>query len=198
MNLEIYNPSISSDFLSYAEAKKEYTKQRKIALKRIKRLKESGLETTIYEKYEPLLKPIKDFSTEQQLRKALYSAARYNTLKTGTVSGLKAAQKQYAETMRNRGYNVANKDVAALGRFIGKVKNYYKNEKQFDSERVINYFLEHKGKSASAEEVESVFRIWESGEKSKERRQKIKEDHASRRRQGRRERRQRRERRSRR
>lgn len=169
MEIEKLSPSISSSFLSYKEAKKLYSSQRKIALKRMKRIEESGLDVDFYKRYQMELKPIAEFKTEQQLRKALYAAARYNELKTSTLTGLKSAAKKYAESMRERGYDVKNKDAAALGAFIGKVKKYYRNEKQFDSERVINYFLEHKTKEATVEEVDRVFKIWESGERFDER-----------------------------
>lgn len=160
---EIYTPE-GAKSLTDKELRKEYSRLRSIARKRLERFEGTEwTDTQTYKAYKEGFKPIKDIKDERELRYQLTQVARFVTTETASVSGLEKQRKQAIETLNDRGYSFVNK------------KNYHKFTdfmeyvrtssiaKLYDSNQVAEFFEEslEKRKNMSEKDLQKSFKSWE-------------------------------------
>lgn len=140
LSKEFYEPSLSRAMFSDKEAKKEYTRLRRAANRRIESLQKSGYESSaIMRRYGKGFESSRGLSPEA-IREKLGEAAAFLSRKTSTVRGQKAALSSFVETMREKGYDFINKKNAAqFGRFMEAAKKHYGNIKAY-SEQILEMF----------------------------------------------------------
>lgn len=124
-----------------SELRKEYSRLRKIAQKRLARFvgtewEKSEVFKRNYGKY-PVLADIK---SPTQLRYELAALARFINAKTSSVSGLRQQRAKAIEALRDKGYTFVNrKNYWQFGEFM----DYYKTSKLnqiYDSEAALTVF----------------------------------------------------------
>ena len=124
--------------------RKEYTRLRKIANKRLNRLQASTYkETDLAKEYAggfALLADVKDLPRE------LTQLARFVASERSSVTGLKRIDKQTVETLHQHGYTFVNaKNVGQFGAFMEEMRQAGLS-KLYSSEFLANWWSE-KGKS---------------------------------------------------
>lgn len=124
-----------------SELRKEYSRLRKIAQKRLAHFVGTEWENTQtfkknYGKY-PVLADIK---TPAQLRKQLASLARYINASTSTVTGLQRQRRLTMEALKDKGYNFVTKaNFHEFTDFMDSFRN--RNlERIYDSEAALTVF----------------------------------------------------------
>lgn len=159
----MYNYEVANSAFVFTpkEARAEYARLRKIANRRLERLGASEFaNSTTYQNWSSGFEALPPDAPEREVRKALYDVGRFVNLKTSSVSGSRAAQKAFVETMQDRGYTFINKSNAQqFGEFMRDVKTH-KTYKGYDSERVADLFRLAKEKRISPEDMAKNFEFW--------------------------------------
>lgn len=157
-NYEVAN---SAFVFTLQEARAEYARLRKIANRRLERLGASEFATgTTYQNWSSGFEALPKDAPERDIRKALYDVGRFVNLKTSSVTGARAAQQRFIESMHERDYDFINKNNAQqFGEFMKEVKTH-KSYKGYDSERVANLFGKIKEKRISPEDAAKNFEYW--------------------------------------
>lgn len=104
--LNHYNPQYLMNNYTPSEIRKEYSRTRAIAVKRLTRLAKGGFgETSVY-KYNVFNTKKLSELTEKQIPLALSQLARFIDNPLSTVTGQKAQRKQKIEKLQSYGYDV--------------------------------------------------------------------------------------------
>lgn len=164
-----YDLSYQAEMFTLAEARKEYSKLRSIANKRIQRLGQSEFrKSTAYRNWSGGFTTLAGLAGESQIRKALYDVARFLKQRTGSVSGARKAQKEFIKTMQGMGYTFINKKNAAeFGEFMREVKKH-KDYKGRDSEQLVELFRTAKEKRIDTQSLAKNYETWFKNEKALE------------------------------
>lgn len=103
-----------------AAVRKEYTRLRDIAQKRLKRLKAAGLDDTqAYLKNYKHYPKLKDIKSDAELASRLSDLSRFITAKGSTVSGQKDIMKKSLTTLHDKGYKFVNEgNFRDFGKFM--------------------------------------------------------------------------------
>lgn len=103
-----YNPLHLQREHSEHELRKEYTRLRSIAVKRLARLEKAGYERTSVYKYfkKPVLKKLSDIKTMSNLAKSLAQLAQFIESPLSTVTGQKEQRKSKIEKLQSYGYEI--------------------------------------------------------------------------------------------
>lgn len=130
--------------LDETDIRDEYTRLRRIYLKRIKALKKAGYgdsKIVLYhseDKY-PTLTEIK---SDRQLKFALSGLADFVSRRTSTVTGIKAIQKDTVTTLNRRGYtSITSDNLKDFGRYMEEARDRSVS-RFFDSVRAAEMFDE--------------------------------------------------------
>ena len=156
-----YEPANSAFVFTPKEARAEYARLRKIANRRLERLGASEFANSrTYQNWSSGFEALPPDAPERDVRKALYDVGRFVNLKTSSVTGARAAQAEFIETMQERGYDFINKSNAQeFGEFMRDVKTH-KTYKGYDSERVAMLFGKLKEKRISTKDAAEYFEYW--------------------------------------
>lgn len=139
----LYQKTLSSSIFNLKEARAEYSRLRKIAVKRLKRMGEKAPDASIYQRYKDSFGFLDRKASESTVRKALAEVAYFTELKTSSLIGLTQARKKFVVRMQEKGYNKINLSNAdTFGRFMQAAKDYYESKKAFDSEKLYDFFFE--------------------------------------------------------
>lgn len=134
--IEYYNPQYIVNNYSPSEIRKEYSRIRAIAVKRLSRLAKSGFgETSVY-KYNVFNTKKLSELTEKQIPLALSQLARFIDNPLSTVTGQKAQRKQKIEKLRSYGYDVTEKNFQSFVDFM-ELLSQQAIDLQYDSEAVV-------------------------------------------------------------
>lgn len=165
-DLSVYNPQNSKSVFSLSEAKKEYSKLRSIARKRLERLGASEFAgSSTYKNWQEGFETVSELKSETKLRKALYDVARYLNLKTGSVSGAREARKKFVDTMNEMGYDWINeRNANEFGEFMREVKKH-EDYKGRDSEQLVELFKTAKDKRIDTQSLAQHYEKWFDNEK---------------------------------
>lgn len=125
----------------YAELKKEYTRLRDIAQKRLKRMGETEWATAdVYRQNVGKYPVIKDIGNKSELIDRLNAISRFVMAERGSVSGLERERRKSVAALKSHGYTFVTKEnFRAFAEFMGWAKATYGN-KAFSSERVYDVF----------------------------------------------------------
>lgn len=156
-----YEPANSAFVFTPKEARAEYARLRKIANRRLERLGASEFANSrTYQNWSSGFEALPPDAPERDVRKALYDVGRFVNLKTSSVSGSRAAQAEFIQTMHERGYDFVNKSNAQeFGEFMRDVKTH-KTYKGYDSERVAMLFGKLKEKRIDTKDAAEYFEYW--------------------------------------
>lgn len=143
---------LASSF-TYAEAKKEYTRLRNIANKRLKRLSEAGYEyTDIYRANAGKYPSVRSFETPRQLYQQLSALAWFISAKGSTVSGQKDTEAKIQATLSEHFGTPADMDLKKFGSFMEYMRAKYAG-KQYDSERAAKVYRESLKKGITLQQL---------------------------------------------
>lgn len=109
------------------EVRKEYTKLRDIAQKRLKRLEAAGMtDRAIYEKNVNHYPKLASIKTKSELAQRLSDLSRFVASSQSTVSGIKTREKKVVSTLHEHGFDFVNiENLRAFGDFM----DLYRDEK---------------------------------------------------------------------
>ena len=134
--IEQYNPQYLMNNYSASEIRKEYSRIRAIAVKRLTRLAKAGFgETSVY-KYNVFNTKKLSELTEKQIPLALSQLARFLVNPLSTVTGQKAQRKQKIEKLQSYGYDVNEKNFQTFVDFMDIISQQA-IDLQYDSEAVV-------------------------------------------------------------
>ena len=162
---ETYTPEGAKN-LTEKQLHKEYSRLRSIARKRLERFE--GTEWTdsqVYKLNAGVYKPLKEMTSERELRHLFSDLARFVMAKTSSVSGLEAQRKEAIGTLNDRGYDFVNKEnYREFAEFMeyARVSNL---NKMYDSKRIADFYEASEKKKLQNDELRSAFRSWSRNQK---------------------------------
>lgn len=138
---------------TYAEAKKEYTRLRNIANKRLTRLLEAGYgDTDIYRANAGKYPSYKTFSSPRDLYQALSSLAWFISARGSTVSGQRDMEDKIRDTLASNYGTPQDMDLKKFGNFMEFMRAKYQG-KEYDSERSAKIYRESLKKGISLDQL---------------------------------------------
>lgn len=146
--------------LTDREIRREYTRLRNIANKRIKALSKSEFtDTRIYQLNKEGFPSIKKL-TQRMMVSYLAQLASFVTAKSSSVTGLRELQKQTIETLHEHGYTWVNKsNLKEFGDFMEQMRD--KNiQKMYSSETIAEVWHAVKKHGVSTDDVRANFDFW--------------------------------------
>jgi hypothetical protein len=157
---ELYTPQGSKN-LTDKELRKEYSRLRSIARKRLERFEGTEwTDTQIYRLNAGQYKPLKEIGSERELRHLFSDIARFVNAEVSSVSTLEKQREKGVQTLNERGYDFVNKDnYRQFAEFMeyARVSNL---NKMYDSKRVAEFYEATEKKEMSNEELRKAFRSW--------------------------------------
>lgn len=156
----LYTPTGAKE-LTEKQLRKEYSRLRSIARKRLERFKGTEWETSqIYKYNKEGFKPLKEIKSDRELRHLLSDVARFITAERGSVSGLERERRKAVKTLNERGYTFVTKenfrDFAEFMEYV-RVSNL---GRVFDSKRVADFYEATERKGYSNQEMRDAFKSW--------------------------------------
>lgn len=158
----IYYPNQVLRILGLKELRKEYSRLRAIAVKRIKRLKESEFADAEILKYNTVeyYTPLKGM-TVRDIQYKISDLARFLDSPVSTVTGQRKRQAQTLATLKRHGYGfVTAKNLLSFGRWMEYAKAKAMS-KYFDSERAAEIFRDAE-EETGAEEMYKEYTQYET------------------------------------
>lgn len=139
----VYEPDNPFHPFTLKEARAEYSRLRKIAEKRLKRMAASSYgRSDIYRRYKDAFQPLPRGASEERVRKKLYEVAKFTELKTASVSGMKESRRKQVEAMQEQGYTrITEENIDAFNDYMERVKRFTA-AKNYDSEEIVDLFLD--------------------------------------------------------
>lgn len=134
--IEHYNPQYLVNNYSSSEMRKEYSRIRAIAVKRLTRLARAGFGKTSVYKYNVFNTKKLSELTEKQIPLALSQLARFIDNPLSTVTGQKSQRKQKIEKLQSYGYDVNEKNFQSFVEFM-ELLSQQAIDLQYDSEAVV-------------------------------------------------------------
>lgn len=140
-----------------AEVKKEYSRLRSIARKRLERLGKSDFASSqAYQMNKKGFKPLAQLQG-QQIYYNLNALMRFITAKASTVTGQKEIRAKEIRTLHEHGYTFVNvSNYFQFIEFMETVRNTT-NNMQLPSEEIADFFETHYKQSVSLEQLERDF-----------------------------------------
>lgn len=159
-NMEYYTKSaVASGVWTDSEIRKEYSRLRDIAQKRLQTLARSEPESFAYRKNVGQYPILSEIGTEGA-KELLPPLARFIGAKTGTVTGIREQRKAALETLHEHGYDFVNKsNIREFGRFM----EAYRADKALHvvgSEVAAELFGAAKERHINIEAIKEQFAMW--------------------------------------
>lgn len=120
VNLEMYTREAirNADVWTDSMVRREYSRLRDIAQKRLERLGRNEPESYAYRANKGQYAPARGQETEA-LRQQLPQLAKFIAAKTGSVTGIRAQRKKAVESLQSKGYAfVTQENIRAFGEFM--------------------------------------------------------------------------------
>lgn len=157
---DVYTP-IGAKSLTEPELRKEYSRLRSIANKRLKRFEGTEyIDTQQYIQNKGKYLPLKDIKSESDLRHLFSDVARFIKAETGSVSGLNKQRDKMIETFQDRGYDFVNKgNVRKFVDFMEYARNASLG-RMYDSKRVANLFDYAEENKIDSKDLKKIFNKW--------------------------------------
>lgn len=158
---EFYTPLWLKENLTQSEMRKEYSRLRSIANKRLERFKNTEWEdTNVYRYNKDRYVKLADVDNDVQLRFLLSDVSRFLSSKTGSITGLKEQRKAAINSLYESGYTFVNeKNFNKFTEFMEYSRIYFQN-RLYDSERVANLFEQLQNVNITGDEMLKTFRKW--------------------------------------
>lgn len=125
-----------------SDIRKEYERLRKVANRSIRAIGKSKYRTTQqYLETKDAFKPDSEY-TKREVAYKLSELARYVSLETATLAGLRRQEKKSIETLHSHGYDfVTSRNYLKFTEFMEEIREAFKEHK-YDSERVATVYEE--------------------------------------------------------
>ena len=147
--LDHYNPQYLMNNYTPYEIRKEYSRIRAIAVKRLTRLAKAGFgETSVY-KYNVFNTKKLSELTEKQIPLALSQLARFLDNPLSTVTGQKAQRKQKIEKLQSYGYDVNEKNFQSFVDFM-QLLSEQATDLEYDSDALVELWEASRDKVSPA------------------------------------------------
>lgn len=148
-----------SDF-DEKEMRREYSRLRKVSMKRIARLKKAGYDDRFIQYYEKRMPFLKDIHGKAALSKALSIQSRFIISSMSSVTGRRKQEQQSLQTLREHGYNIQKDDIREFGKFMQYARSLI-DSVFFDSARAATFFEENYNSDA----IDEMYREYQKREK---------------------------------
>lgn len=143
------------------EVRREYTRQRDIAVKRIKRMEERGQTGAFYQRYKESIPKARGL-TDEEIRYKLSRLADYNVSEYSTARGLQSLNQKTVDTLRQHGYTGINRNnLRDFGRFM----EFYRASsyaKQYSSKRVAKMYSRVRSGQRSRSGSAALLKAWDA------------------------------------
>ena len=148
------------------EVRKEYTRLRDIAQKRLKRMGNSiWSDTQTYLRNVHHYPKLKDIKSESELAARLSDLSRFITAQTSTVSGMEAQMKKSLKTLHEHDYNfVTRENYIFFGKFMEEYR-FQKLDEMYDSGDAADTFNALETQRVDPEKVKEDFEFWLQNQK---------------------------------
>lgn len=151
---------------SEAELRKEYSRLRSIARKRLERLATSEYnESAAYRLNRFKFKALAEIKNENELINRLSAVVDFLSARGSSVSGQKAMEKERIETLHEHGYDFVNKgNLREFGEFMQFLKARYPHVPSADETELRILFKGYKvlrAQAINAEQVQMLFDRWQ-------------------------------------
>ena len=159
-NLEYYTKSaIASGEWTDLEIRREYSRLRDIARKRLQTLAKNEPGSFAYKKNVGQYPVLSETGTEGA-RALLPQLARFIAAKTGTVQGIREQRRQAIETLREHGYDFINKkNIKEFGEFM-EAWRADKDLRAVGSPTAVDLYEAAKERQINIEEIKAQFSTW--------------------------------------
>lgn len=146
---EAYTP-IALHQWAERDLRKEYSRLRSIARKRLERFKGTEwTQTAIYKRNKNRYKPLSQIKSRSELERLTADVALFVTAKTSTVSGLKAQRERTVKTMQEHGYTfVSAVNIRDIWEWLEEVRSSGLGQ-VLDSGEAVYYYAEVGGNERS-------------------------------------------------
>lgn len=164
----MYTPAMVNRYISEKQQRKEYSRLRSIAQKRLKRLKQAGLDYTYqYRNWKDAFPTIKELGNKSNISAALSRVAGFVGRDT-TVTGVREDIALELARLAERGFHgLTGEELFDFYDFMHQFEKEY-SDYAYDSLKVIELYDEMKG-DKSPDEAMNKFRKWMADKDSKER-----------------------------
>jgi hypothetical protein len=162
---EIYTPE-GAKTLTDKQLRKEYSRLRSIARKRLERFEGTEWDDTqIYKANVGVYKPLKEIKSDRELRHLLSDVARFVMSDKGSVSALEKERQKTVNTLQERGYTFVNKENFRQFADFMEYARVANLNRMYDSKRVAEFYETAEKKKLSGEELRKAFRSWTKKQK---------------------------------
>ena len=151
-----------------AEVRKEYSRLRKIANKRLAALGRSEFRgTRAYQNWKNRFVSLEQLETDANVRHRLVELHTFLESATGSVRKQQALRKQSLETLHEHGYTFVNKkNWLQFGEFMEEARERLLNS-YYDSDAVADMFNDAAREKLSSKELEKMFDEYVKSEKER-------------------------------
>lgn len=179
--------------VSASDLRKEYTRLRAVANKRLARmegtkyektqtyLKNKGKYTTIAQIEKEAIKQAKNMPKEVQqlyinshIAKKTADLYKMLTSRTGSISGMQQVERETVETLREHGFTFINRNnLQQFGEYMDFLRVLHRG-RNFDSERAVDLFGTATKKGIDPQEIARDYEYWKQHEEELSKTPKIK------------------------
>ena len=164
---DFYQPSSIRNYMreggkeAEAAVRKEYTRLRDIAQKRLKRMGATmWADTQTYKRNVNHYPKLKDIQSQSELAARLSDLSRYIEAQTSTISGMEAQMKKSLKTLHESGYGFVNREnYISFGKFMEEYRLQKLDEIYDSGDAAETYDLLEKHR-IDPEKVQKDFEFW--------------------------------------
>lgn len=154
--ISAYQPQALQEGYSENELRREYSRLRSVARKRLERFEGSEFEdSNVYRYNKGKYVPLSQVSNKGELVHLLSDVARFLTAEAGSVTGQRAIRDKAIATWHDKGYTWLNKsNYAAFARFLEFSREFVG---QPYMEKAAELFRRADDQGVSVEQIKSIF-----------------------------------------
>lgn len=167
---EWYTPSnLLNGTIDMRELKREYSRLRSIARKRLERFENTEwTDTQVYKQNARFYIPIKEIESKYDLAYRLSALSRFINADTSSVRGLQKQRKKSLDSLHDSGYNFVNKkNFLDFGKFMEEYRSN-KLDRLYDSKDTAITFETLVKKGINPESIARDFEFWIKNQKELE------------------------------
>ena len=161
----LYQPDALQS-LTEGQLRKEYSRLRSIARKRLERMDNTEWESTqVYRYNRKKFVPLAEVKSESDLRHLLSDVARYVVSNRSTITDLKKERARAVATLNERGYEfVTEKNYGKFANFMEYARTANIRRLK-DSDRVSQFYEFAEKKKLQGKELSEAFRSWSKNQR---------------------------------
>lgn len=165
---DFYQPTAIRNYMreggkeAEAAVRKEYTRLRDIAQKRLKRMGETmWADTQTYQRNVNHYPKLKDIQSQSELAARLSDLSRYIEAQTSTISGMEQQMKKSLKTLHENGYMfVTRENYLDFGKFMEEYRKQKLDEMGYSSGDAYDTYTELEVHRIDPTQVKEDFEFW--------------------------------------